>query len=102
MDRDLFVSGDLVVHFKRETLSKEELLKRPFKHIYRVVGRGFDTATEKPVMVYQPLDEDDKRAFFMFTRPIEEFYSEVDKRKYPNIKQKYRMELLQSNKSAPL
>ena len=81
-----FYPGDIVQHFKRETLSKEDLLKN--KYLYRIVGTAIHSETREPLMVYQALYDD----FSMYVRPLPMFMSEVDHEKYPEIRQKYRFE----------
>lgn len=78
-----FKSNDIVRHFKRETVSDLST-----EYLYLVVGEAIDTVTDKSVVVYRALYGDK----LLYTRPVEEFESEVDKEKYPNIKQKYRFE----------
>lgn len=81
-----FQPGDIVQHFKRETLDAEALAEN--RYLYRIVGVATHSETGEQMMVYQPL-YDDKG---MYVRPLEMFLSEVDHEKYPGIKQKYRFE----------
>lgn len=74
-----FEKGDLVKHFKHE-LDKS-------KYIYRIIGLAKHTETQETMVIYQDLKTD-----HLFARPYNMFVSEVDKNKYPNIKQKYRFE----------
>ena len=78
--------GDIVQHFKRETLDAEALAQN--KYLYKIIGVATHSETGEPMMVYQPLYEDKG----MYVRPLEMFLSEVDHKKYPEIKQKYRFE----------
>ena len=97
----IFRPGDIVTHFKRELLDKETLIKRPFKHVYRVIGEGYDTEAEAPVMIYEPLDTEDKEAFGFFVRPRSQFiFATVDKEKYPDVTQEYKIEHIKTG--APL
>jgi hypothetical protein len=83
-----FRFGDTVKHFKYETLSPEE--KKEMKHLYKILTIGIHTETGEPMVVYQALyGEHD-----IFIRPLQMFVSEVDHEKYPNIKQKYRLEVV--------
>lgn len=88
-----FVSGDIVRHFKRETVSQEKLKEEPNMYLYEIIGTATNTETKEKVMIYKPLyhvdciDDTDFAA-----RPLEMFMSEVDHEKYPDIKQKYRFE----------
>ena len=81
-----FQPGDVVQHFKRETLDPEAFAQN--KYLYRIIGVATHSETGEPMMVYQPLYEDKG----MYVRPLEMFLSEVDHEKYPEIKQKYRFE----------
>ena len=82
-----FSPGTIVQHFKRETLSMEEL--RGNKYLYEIIGEATDSESREKVMVYRALYDGNE----MFVRPHDMFMSEVDHEKYPNIKQKYRFEL---------
>lgn len=81
-----FEPGDIVRHFKRETLSDEE--RKANKYLYEIVGVATHSETREPMMVYRPLYD----GCGMFVRPLEMFLGEVDHDKYPDIKQKYRFE----------
>lgn len=80
--------GDIINHFKRETLSSDE--KRNSKmHQYVVLAiDAVHTETKELVVVYQALYGEHK----VYVRPSEMFFSEVDHEKYPDIKQKYCLE----------
>ncbi|MBQ3474647.1 MAG: DUF1653 domain-containing protein [Bacilli bacterium] len=90
-----FEIGDIVQHFKRETLSKEELEKNPNKYLYEIIGVSKHTETGEELMIYKPLYETDciKDANYA-ARPLDMFMGEVDHEKYPDIKQKNRFELV--------
>lgn len=70
-DRD-FQPGDTVQHFKGG--------------LYKIVAIGTNTETEEKMVVYQSLK--DKRVWI---RPYEMFISKVDREKYPNAYQPYRL-----------
>lgn len=84
-ERD-FRAGDIVRHFKRETVDPDS-----DKYLYRIVGEATHSETHEKMMVYTALYGDGG----LFVRPLEMFLSEVDHEKYPEIKQKYRFELVE-------
>lgn len=84
MNRPLFEPGDIVHHFKRETIKEP----RNNEYLYEIVGFAMHTETKEDLVVYRALYGGKK----LFARPKNMFYSEVDHEKYPNIKQKYRFE----------
>ncbi|MBE5924733.1 MAG: DUF1653 domain-containing protein [Lachnospiraceae bacterium] len=86
MESRQFKPGDIVRHFKRETLNQEQLDANMY--LYKIVGIAEHSETKEKLMVYQALYDKE----FMCARPLDMFLSEVDKEKYPNIKQKYRFE----------
>ena len=67
-----FKPGDTVQHFKGG--------------FYKIVTIGINTETEEKMVVYQSLK--DKRVWI---RPYEMFISKVDREKYPNAYQPYRL-----------
>ena len=88
-----FNKGDIAQHFKRETVSEEELLTNPNKYLYEIIGTSRHTETQEELMVYKPLyDTDCMKGVDYASRPLDMFMSEVDHDKYPDIKQKYRFE----------
>ena len=90
MDLRTLNPGDIVRHFKRETVDPDST-----KYLYRIIGTATHSETREPVMVYQALYDD----FGMYVRPYEMFMSEVDHEKYPDIKQKYRFEKTELSES---
>lgn len=78
--------GDIVQHFKRETLPKNDKEKNIY--LYKIIGIAEHTETKEKVVVYQSLYGD----FGMYVRPYDMFVGKVDKQKYPDIKQEYRFE----------
>lgn len=46
---------------------------------------AIDTETEKPMVVYHRVNNND-----IWVRPLDNFMSEVDHEKYPDVRQKYR------------
>lgn len=85
--------GDYVRHFKRETMTELELRSNPRKYLYKVLNiDAIDTVCEKRCVVYESM-YDNK----VYVRPYNEFMSEVDHDKYPDIKQKYRFDVISEN-----
>ena len=82
-------AGDIVQHFKRETVTDEEA--KANKYLYKIVALAEHTETKEIVVVYQALYGD----FRMYVRPYEMFMGKVDKKKYPDIIQKYRFEKIE-------
>ncbi len=63
---------------------------RHFKGDYYLVEDvATDSETKEQYVIYRKLYDDNS----LWIRPLEMFLSEVDRKKYPNVKQKYRFEL---------
>ena len=77
-----FQPGTIVKHFERE------LPPEGNRYLYRIIGTAEHTETGELLMIYQAL----YGSCGTFARPLEMFLSEVDREKYPEIKQKYRFE----------
>ena len=71
---------------------RELKINRVYKHFegdyYLVTDIANDSETKEKFVVYRRLYGDGS----LWIRPLEMFLSEVDHEKYPNVKQKYRME----------
>lgn len=78
--------GDIVKHFKWETASKEERSQN--KYLYCIKNIAEHTETGERLVIYQAMYS----PFQTYARPLEMFCEEVDRKKYPDIKQKYRFE----------
>ena len=85
MQRDIRV-GDIVQHFKREWVSAETS-----EYLYKVLAFAQHTETGERLVIYQALYS----PFKVCARPYAMFMSEVDREKYPDIRQKYRFEKVQ-------
>ena len=86
--------GDIVRHFKYETLSDSE--KAQNIYVYRILDFAYHTETKEKLVIYQALYSNACLGidFGIYARPYDMFMSGVDTLKYPNIKQKYRFEVL--------
>ena len=79
MEKRQFQTGDIVRHFKRETVDPAS-----DRYLYMIVGVAKHSETGEEMMVYSPLYGDGG----LFVRPLDMFLSEVDHEKYPQIRQK--------------
>ncbi len=73
--RQIKING-IYKHFKNKT--------------YQVIAIAHDCETEEEIVIYKALYNDNK----IWARKKQDFLSQVDKNKYPNINQKYRFEEL--------
>lgn len=81
-----FKVGDIVKHFKNETLSDSD---DKLQYLYKIIGFAYDTTNDCTVVVYESLYN-----HRLYVREQTEFLSCVDSIKYPEIKQLYRFEVV--------
>lgn len=71
---------------------RELHLNKIYKHfkgdLYLVIDVAIDSETDKKMVVYRALYDDNK----LYVRDYDMFLSEVDHDKYPNVIEKYRFE----------
>ena len=81
--------GDVVQHFKRETLDQPGNL-----YLYRILNIAEHTESHELLVIYQALYENDAMGvhFGVYARPYNMFMGKVDRKKYQSIKQEYRFE----------
>lgn len=80
-----FKIGDTVRHFKREYINDNSA-----EYLYRILAFAQHTENGEKLVIYQALYPPYKTC----ARPYDMFISEVDRQKYPDIKQKYRFEVV--------
>ena len=67
-------------------------LYRHFKNRYYIVeGIAYDSETQEKMVIYRAQYGDNS----LWVRPLKMFLSEVEHDKYPDVKQKYRFELVE-------
>ena len=82
-----FKIGDTVRHFKREYVNDNSA-----EYLYRILAFAQHTENGEKLVLYQALYPPYKTC----ARPYDMFVSEVDRNKYPDIKQKYRFEVVKT------
>ncbi len=82
--RDLPKPGQVYRHFKG--------------NIYRIITLASHSETGEMLVIYKRDDEEEKS----YARPLEMFMSEVDKKKYPHVREKYRFTLCSEDVLADL
>lgn len=80
-----FKVGDIVRHFKKTDESNSE-------YLYKILAFASHTENKEKLVIYQALYAPYKTC----ARPYDMFCSEVDREKYPDVKQKYRFEVVET------
>ena len=84
-----FTIGAIVRHFKREYITDPQSAE----YLYKILAFASHTETGEKLVIYQALYPPYKTC----ARPYDMFISEVDHVKYPDIKQKYRFEVIETD-----
>lgn len=84
-----FTTGAIVRHFKREYITNPQSAE----YLYKILAFASHTETGEKLVIYQALYPPYKTC----ARPYDMFISEVDHVKYPDIKQKYRFEVIETD-----
>ena len=86
-----------------ETENKAVLVGGVYRHfkgfIARVITLAIHTETGEQLVIYEckGTENSGNHKDGIYARPLEMFLSEVDREKYPDVKQKYRFELITDN-----
>lgn len=83
MDNQVIVGG-YYEHFKGITV--------------QVISEGIDASTEEPIIIYRH-ENPKTREYEYFSRTKKDFFSKVDKEKYPNVTQETKFKYLQKASS---
>mgnify|MGYP000001781694 FL=1 len=81
--------GAIVRHFKKEYITNPQSAE----YLYKILAFASHTETGEKLVIYQALYPPYKTC----ARPYDMFISEVDHVKYPDIKHKYRFEVIETD-----
>lgn len=94
-----FKVGDVVQHFKRTTLSDEEL--RTDLYLYQIIAVATHTENCEDLVIYRACYPDKNGEYRYFARPVEKFAGKVDKSEHPECKQEYRFVVVRRPSNCP-
>lgn len=82
--------------YKRRKAMREVKPNTTWRHfkgsIVRVIALAKHTETMEELVIYECLNNNTNHVNEIYARPLDMFLSEVDHEKYPDVKQKYRLE----------
>ena len=76
----------------RETPKSHETYRHFKGNFYEIIAVGHHSETKEQMVVYYDLSGKNSTIDNPCIRPLDMFMSEVDHRKYPDVKQKYRFQ----------
>lgn len=84
----MFTPGDIIQHFKRTMMSKEDIEHDVFEHLYIFIGYARSTESNDIQVVFRAMKNIDD-SINVFVCSLDKFLSKVDKKAYPDAKQDY-------------
>lgn len=82
---------ELIKKTRKAQLKKHQIYRHFKGGVYIVEDIALDTVTAKHVVVYRALYGQNS----LFTRPVDDFLSKVDRDKYPDVSQTFRFEVVE-------
>ena len=76
----------------RETPKPHEIYRHFKGNFYEIIAVGHHSETKEQMVIYYDLSGKNSTIDNPCIRPLDMFMSEVDHRKYPDVKQKYRFQ----------